>query len=408
MARKGRENRGVYEQPPGSGRFLIDYIDQTGHRKREVVGQCADHPHPKDKRCPMQVRARNLAAQRRKDVRNARLFPAPPPVARATLLTEVMRDYLKESEATKRSYADDKRYAEAWGLVFFGRALDDVRPAEIEHWRQEQMSREESPISPATANRYVAFLKHVYNVAIRDGLTEKNPVTRVKLLREDNSRIRWLRQDKDLDEEAALRKELDPEIWERYVLVAIDTGLRQSEQFSLRWEDCDMARRLITVRQSKSGRMRHIPMTDAVYQALLRMPSRLKSEWVYPAPSSSHRNSMAKKQPPPHLTFPSIRKTFESAVEKAQLNNFRWHDLRHTFASRLVMAGAGLRDVMDLMGHASLTMVLRYAHLSPAHQRDAIARLEGSHGPTLGQTSTKLPQASSSDPQGKKRSHSKG
>jgi integrase len=137
------------------------------------------------------------------------------------------------------------------------------------------------------------------------------------------------------------------------VAVAIHTGLRQSEQFNLRWENIDFANGIITIPRSKHGESRRVPMNDLVREVFRTRPNRLKGQYVFP--------SATDETPIDARNF--VRRVFLPAVKKAGIDGFRWHDLRRTFASRLVMAGVDWRTVQELMGHKTVTMTLRYSHL---------------------------------------------
>jgi len=151
-------------------------------------------------------------------------------------------------------------------------------------------------------------------------------------------------------------------------------GLRASNQFDLKWTDVDLSNGIITARATKSGETYRIPMNETVREILRGLPSRLRSEFVFP--SATGKTAMASR---------SFReRVFRPALEAAKINDFHWHDLRHSFASRLVMAGVDLKSVQELMGHKTLAMTLRYAHLSPAHKLDAVCRLDRPTGTTTG------------------------
>jgi integrase len=150
------------------------------------------------------------------------------------------------------------------------------------------------------------------------------------------------------------------------VVVALHTGLRRGEQFRLRWsEHVDFTTGIVTVADSKSEEPRHVPMNDTVRAVLRALPSRLKSRWVFPSETG--------ETPLDAQNF--VNRVFLPALRRAKIGDFHWHDLRHTFASRLVMAGVDLRTVQELLGHKTLVMTLLYAHLSPEHQLEAVQRL---------------------------------
>ena len=159
--------------------------------------------------------------------------------------------------------------------------------------------------------------------------------------------------------------------------IALNTGFRQGNQFRLRWADVNFDTGLIRARGTKSGDDYHVPMNDELRAVLGVLPSRLRSEWVFP--SETGTTALDAKN--------YIHRVFTPALRRARLTGFRWHDLRHSFASRLVMKGVDLTTVKELMGHKTIAMTLRYAHLSPAHRLDAVQRLSRPTNDTA--TSTK-------------------
>lgn len=250
---------------------------------------------------------------------------------------------------------DDARYGRMWTERFGARLLEEVTAADLERVKAERAQL----VEPATVNRELAFLKHVYNVAIRDSQTERNPVSKIKLLREPSGRVRYLTD----EEEARLMAAFPTDADRQRVTILLQTGLRKSEFFGLRWKDVDLRAGVLTIPRSKNGETRHVPMTSNVRGIFSRLPRSLDSS------SLAFPNSVGT----PELRW--AKKTFQAAVRTAEIDDFRFHDLRHTFASRLAMAAVDLLAIKDLGGWKSLAMVQRYAHLSPAHRREAIERL---------------------------------
>src|SRR5262249_11125252 len=143
---------------------------------------------------------------------------------------------------------------------------------------QRYVAKRLTEVRPATVNREIAFLKRLFNVAIDDELVERNPVRKVKLLKENNARVRNLAD----DEERRVRVERGGELW-RAVRMALNTGLRRFELFGLKWEQVDFNTNVLTIPRSKSGRVRRVPMNSVVRALLRSLPSRLKSGWVLPS-----------------------------------------------------------------------------------------------------------------------------
>ncbi len=194
-----------------------------------------------------------------------------------------------------------------------------------------------------------------------------------------NGRVRWLNS----EEEARLRAVLEADHHEHRpeLDLALHTGLRRGEMYGLTWENVNLSRRVLTIPRSKNGETRHVPLNSAALAALEDL--RKRSDGTGPVIRNLQGEPLAKP-----------RHWFEPAVRKAKIRGFSWHCLRHTFASRLVMAGVDLRTVQELMGHKSIAMTVRYAHLDLRHTLAAVERLSGANpeAPTDTKTSTEAIQ----------------
>lgn len=148
------------------------------------------------------------------------------------------------------------------------------------------------------------------------------------------------------------------------VLISLNTGLRRGELFNLTWDNVNLPRRTLTVtgETSKSKQTRHLPLNDAAFAALTAWRNQINGQSLV-FPNEAGR------------TFDNANKAWRHLLRDAGITGFRWHDMRHDFASKLVMAGVPLNTVRDLLGHADLNTTLRYAHLSPSHEAEAVARL---------------------------------
>lgn len=341
---KTMKHRGVIEKAVGSGVWWIQYFDQHGKRHREKVG-------------PMRLAI--AAYQKRKtEIREGRFFPEKLK-RRDVSFAEIAKDALEYSRANK---GPDSHKADRWHmdtlLEWFGdRLAAEVTPQEID---RKLSGLWEEGRKPATLNRYRALLSLAYSVANRNGKLSVNPARLVRLRKENNARVRFL----DDQEESVLRSRIRALYPEREPDFDLDlhTGMRRSEQYRLRWQDVDLKRGIITIPRSKPGEKRHIPINSTARAALGMLRSRADSSGLVC----------------PELRWVDgndARRWFEECVKQAGVVNFHWHDLRHTFASRLVMAGVDLRTVQELLGHKTIAMTVRYSHLAPAHQREAIERL---------------------------------
>jgi site-specific recombinase XerD len=281
--------------------------------------------------------------KRKTEVQERRFFPQRIR-RRDALVRDFIGDYLARVENTIRTYSDYVQYGEYWKAVLKGKTLRQVIPSDIERYVAKRIEQ----VKPASVNRELQFLKHVFNVAIADGLADTNPVRAVKLFKENNQRIRYL----TAEEEVRLRKKIGETNWV-LVALAVHTGLRESEQFRLKWEHIDFRSGIITVPRSKHGEKRHVPMNATVRELLESLPSHGKSAFVFPSATG--------ETPRDACNF--MNRVFRKALVGAEIADLRWHDLRHTFASRLVMAGVDLRTVQELMGHKTIAMTVRYSHL---------------------------------------------
>jgi integrase len=229
----------------------------------------------------------------------------------------------------------------------------------------------------ATVNRYLSTLKAAFFLAVKNNKVERNPVSLVRLGKENNCRVRWLTDD---EEERFLK--IMPTEYHPLVLIALHTGMRKSEQLNLKWSDVDFHRNLITIRESKAGEARRLPMNEVVIEALKALPRMLHNRFVFygRVPAQPLKNGIKHSD-------------WLKYLAAAGIENLRWHDLRHTFASRLVMKGVDLYTVSKLMGHHSLEMTERYAHLAPDFLKNAVSVLV-SAGPSDTRTDTNEAAAS--------------
>lgn len=350
-----KKERGVYERDKGSGVWWIRWCDGSGRLHREKVG-------PKGL-------AKDVYAKRKLEVREGRFFPENLQRRKELLFKDMVKLYLEDhAKPNKRSYLDDACRARKLVNVFGGKALSEITTQDIERFKARQV------VSHSTVNRSLALIKTIFNKAIQWGKAKNNPARGVKLFKENSQRIRFLSD----EEEARLKAVFPPEHWP-LVELAIHTGMRRGEMFNLRWIDINFQTSIITIPipLSKNKEVRHITMNDKVVEILRGLPGRMKGEWVLPKPWCAD-NPMSGR------TF--VRGVFNPAVRKAGIDNLHWHDLRHTFASRLVMKGVDLRTVQELLGHKTITMTLRYSHLSSTHMMSAVQTLI--QGKNEGQTDT--------------------
>jgi integrase len=342
------KQRGVFEKRIGSGIWWIQYFDSEGQRHREKVGR--------------KSAALMLYQKRRSDIREGKKLP----VLRNTPVVkfeEIAADALEYSKSHNISFEDDVIRMKAILKEFAERPIAAIKPQDIERWLNQltkKVKGEDVALKPATLNRYRAMLSLTFRVAVQNGKLTLNPARLVRPRRENNAVIRYL-----LPEEERRLRAVANEFYPHHVPeldLALNTGMRQGEQYNMVWENIDLERRLITIPQSKHGGIRHVELNDAAVAALLRAHAQGNgSEHVF-----LNRYGLKLSKP---------REWFEAAIKKAGIPRFTWHCLRHTFASRLVMAGVDIRTVQELMGHKTIQMTCRYAHLGPQHRLAAVQRL---------------------------------
>lgn len=340
-ARESAKVRGVYERKPGQ--WWIRYVDAQGRYRREKAGT--------------KGAAIDLVRKRKTDALIGKKLPEK--LRRATVtFADIARDALAYSKAHKRTYGDDVARMERILKWFRDRSADSVTPQEIERHFEESIEAE--AWAPSTVNHYRSLLSLTYRLAIRNGKASSNPARATRHRREDNSRVRYL----TADEEVKLRKVISEE-WTEHMPeldLALHTGMRLGEQYGLTWDNVNLAGRIITIPRSKNGETRHVRLNSLAVAALLAFAGR--------GTQSGPVIRNAKGEP---LGGP--RYWFEKAIVKAGIVGFHWHDLRHTFASRLTMAGVGLRAVQDALGHKSVAMTVRYSHLAPDFLQDVVDKL---------------------------------
>lgn len=319
--------------------FWVDYYFE-GKRRREKVG--ADR------------RLAELALQKRKiEIAEGRFLDKK---RTEKILFEDFADTFLElhSKINKkpRVYIRDKSLIRHLNEFLIGKHLHEITPMDIERYKAERSKK----VNVATVNREVACLKCILNKAIEWGKTTVNPVRKVKLFKENNKRTRYL----ECEEINKLIEASSGHI-KSIITVAVNTGMRKSEILNLKWENVDLDKGIIYLLDTKNGEKREVKANESVKKVLKEMAQKSGSDYVF----------CNRKERP----FQDIRKSFSTVLGRCGIINFRFHDLRHTFASQLVMLGVDIKTVQELMGHKTIEMTLRYSHLSPDHKNKAIELL---------------------------------
>jgi integrase len=306
-------------------------------------------------RADNKTQARALCGRLKADLREEKYFPEKFNKPKALTLRMAITRHLDGS--TNRNLVAEKIYGRYWTSIWDTRLIPNIT---TEDCRSHQAKLQaQGKWKPATINRHFAFLRHVLMIALQDGKLTRNPVSGVKFFPEAN-RVRFFSD----DELRHLHGLIDPSNW-KVVAFALETGLRRSEQFQLRWEHISFESRTLTIPLPKGGRTRHVPLSQDALVILRSLDSFLSSPWVFPGLKST-------LQPMDSRAF--LRRAFEPALKKAGMQDASWHTLRHTTASRLVMAGVPLPTVKEVLGHRDIQTTLRYAHLAPSHIQAAMEK----------------------------------
>jgi len=333
--------RGVFERPAGV--WWISYRDREGKRHREKIGERYD--------------AADALRRRQAEIREGRF--APPRGGSRLTFGELARKAMEKkwirvraSSYAQASYRTDQIRLRLLLPILGERAAGRISPTDIEG-ALETLMRDRS-ICGGTANRSLALISAFFSFGVRNGLLAANPASRVKRFRENPGRLRWLRP----EEEAVLRAAFESKTEEAEFDLAINTGMRRGEQFHAKWENVDWPSSVLMV-TGKSGR-RPVVLNSLAIAALRRLQQLTGGEeFITPGGAAGSDR----------------RKWFRQACQKAGIKNFRWHDLRHTFASRLVMGGVDIRTVQELLGHKSIVMTQKYSHLSQDHRHRGVETL---------------------------------
>ncbi|MGA3282610.1 MAG: tyrosine-type recombinase/integrase [Smithella sp.] len=272
--------------------------------------------------------------------------------------TELINKYLEEYSAVnkaKSSNLRDKGIAKHLREYFGNIILTDITPRQISEYK---VKRRKDGVSPRTINYELTVIGHAFNIAMREwGWVENNPVNKVQKERINNAIERWL----TLDEEKKLLFS-SPKWLQEIIVFAINTGLRESEILDLKWSQIDLDRRTIIILEQKNRGVDTLPLNETALNVLLD-----KNESEHTATGLVFTNPKKERIGTSHLI-----KSFHKAIRISGIAKLRFHDLRHTFASRLVQGGADLFSVQKLGRWRNTSMVMRYAHHQPESLRSAI------------------------------------
>jgi len=334
----------IYKRTYRSGRssWTIDYRDENGKRIQKAL------PHA-------QSRGEAVSALQKKVTevfdRKYRVQQKREEIGFKTFAQIYLEDY---AMATKKSWETDTSRLRIMDEFFKDIELREITPLMIQKFRAWRL---EEGNSKSTSNRYLALLKRMFTIAIGEGYLEENVVKKVKFFSEkDTLKERILPEDEEVRLMATCSDALRP-----ILVVALNTGMRKGEILDLQWNQVDFKTRRIRVEKTKSGKVRHIPINDVLLHEFHQLEGK-EPRFVFFNPETMK-------------PYVDMKKGFKAACRRASIKGMRFHDLRHTFATRLVERGVDLITVKELLGHSTVRITERYTHPNQDRKRAAVELL---------------------------------
>ncbi|TKB64007.1 MAG: site-specific integrase [Nitrospira sp.] len=361
MARPGRKDRGLLAKKDSTGKPVWSVrLYHEGRERR--FGSFST-----------KTAARDFYEKAKQEQKTGRFFPERYQHGGYELVAAMIDRYLL-TIATKKPMTQvaERFFAQWWKDYFTGKRLNAITVGALEEARQSLLAtvvvetKEKGEVNklmtPQRVNRYMEWLRHVVNVAVREGKLASNSVLKLTMYKEPKGKTRFL----SMEDEKALLEKLGP-IHGPWARLAILTGLRQSEQFRLQWTDIDLERGMLTLLVTKAGGVQYAHLNEEAKAILRSFDSWHRSKWVFPS-----------ENPATPLDVRNFyNRVWLPALTGAGIEWATWHDLRHTFASRLAMTGHNEGTIAALLRHSTTALVKRYAHLSPSHLKAAVEGVAG-------------------------------
>lgn len=385
---------GLRVRPTGNKTWILFYRNSSGRQRNYTIGKHGKLTAMEARRIGKQLAAQVALG---KDIQAERIETRQQAQDEAnkhslsSFIDGPYAEWRRGEKEPQRAEESLKRLRACFGADFGDARLEDLNSWGLERWRAKRLK---GGASRATVNRDITDLKVLLNKAVQWGLFAANPLSDLKPLKTDRkSKVRFLSEDEEsrlrqglADRDAEIRAgrasanawraergyqplpDLDACVYADHlhpmVLLSMNTGMRRGEVFNLCWADVDLPAARLTVcgSKAKSGQTRHLPLNEEAVAVLRAWRAQSQSnDLVFPSSNGK--------------PFNTIKKAWAALLSRCGIENFRWHDLRHHFASRLVMVGVALNTVRELLGHSSYEMTLRYSHLAPETKAAAVARL---------------------------------
>jgi integrase len=353
--------------------YQIDYFDPTGKRVRKSFKKRKDAVAELGKRVSLVAEGRYLDVKKEYK----------------TTLKELLDKYT-ENFKRQASYKTWKRFCLENFKEYFGEdtLLANIRYVDLETYRnhlRQKFTKNGTIRKDSTINREMSCFRHIFTKAVEWEMVEKHPFREGKnlIVKEDNERIRYL----DEDELQRLLNEC-PKHLELIVKCAVNTGMDRGEILTLKWEQIRDG--FIYLPRYKTRPPREVPINDDLNEVFkeIRRVQQLGSKYVFTFWNGQHNLKgdkplrRGKGLVPVPKNISSVKTAFKGALRRAGIEDFRFKDLRHTFASHMVMRGATMKELQELMGHKTMAMTMRYAHLSQEHKKKAVNLLKGLTAPS--------------------------
>lgn len=307
--------------------------------------------------------ARKWAQHTESSIREGRYFKTAN--SRKHTLGELIERYISDELPKKSKNINQESQLRWWASELGPYTLADITPDKISDCRDKLVTGKNSldrKFAPATVVRYMAAMSHAFTIAVSEWQwLEDSPMRKVRKPSLPRGRVRFL----DDEERARLLqtcKESRNEYLYLVVVLALSTGMRKAEIMNLRWKDIDLKEQRITVHDTKNKERKVVPLSGLALELMKAHPRRIDTELLFPARTKANQPI-------------DLRTPWETALKHAEIQDFRFHDLRHSAASYLAMNGASLAEIAEILGHKTLQMVRRYAHLSEAHTSSVVASM---------------------------------
>ncbi|HBH17914.1 MAG TPA: hypothetical protein DDX14_03055 [Cyanobacteria bacterium UBA9579] len=276
------------------------------------------------------------------------------------LFDNLANEFIKYAEVNRISWKrSDAHIIKTLKAFFNNRKLREITPFLVEKYRLSRIKEEKAN---STINKEVRLMRRMFNLAIDNGWTNINPCTskKVKPLREENKKERFF----SFEEEQRLLSACygSNAFLKPIIITALQTGMRKEEILSLKWSNVDLKNGYVTLLKTKNGKKRNIPISSLLMNELKELHENRLTEYVFTNPFTKERNR-------------DIRGVYETACKRAKIDDLRFHDLRHTAATRMVSAGIDLVVIQEILGHADIKSTMVYSHPVPERKKQAIEAL---------------------------------